>query len=308
MGLNQLQSSESVRAQTFKAYMEIPANKTIFSKYKPMNRGYVSFLDHLGQFDIEAKNKLKSQAGTFTKYDLKRSIAKRLGIDLKLTKDYAIQSKNSAMKALVSFTESAIYKMNDAELLPFVNNLKAKVFTDALFNNADFIDYEVTSIEFAGIVTDTITFNGMTGEVKEDNNSSSTSNDKLDAIIDLIHLDFESMDNTVDKLAENNPDFVAGYYKNKVLAILGIRHEGATGVVRMNGVIQSGSIVEVVDGKKSAVANSDAIYRIYLMSGLHTLEARNAAGCKQRKTIEVLHRKMLDVDFDLAPPPPEDGI
>ena len=299
MGLNQIQNSESVRAQAIKAFMEIPANKTIYSTFKPMKRGYLSFLDHLGQFDIEAKNKLKSSDGIVTKDDLKSSIAKRLGMDLKLTKDYAIQSKNSGMKVLVNFSEKAIYKMNDADILPFVNNLKAKVFTDALFINTDFVDYEVTSIEFAGIVTDAITFNGMTGEVKEDSNSSSTSNDKLDAIIDLMHLDFESMDNTIDKLSENYPDFVAGYHKNKVLTVLGVHHEGATGVVRMNGVIQPGAGIKVVDGKKKAVADSGAIYKIYLTIGLHILEASNATGHKQRKTIEVSHRKMLDCDFDL---------
>lgn len=107
------------------------------------------------------------------------------------------------------------------------------------------------------------------------------------------------MDNTVDKLAENNPDFVAGYHKNKVLTVLGVHHEGATGVVRMNGEIQPGAVVKVIDGKKSAIADSAAIYSMYLMPGLHILEATNAMGHKQRKTIEVSHRKMLVVDFDL---------
>ncbi len=299
MGFNQIQRSESVRGQAFKAFMEIQANKAIYTVFKPMKRGYNSFLDHLGQFDLEAKNKSKNPDGIITKDDLKVSIAKRLGVDLKLTKDYAVQSKNKGMKALVSYTESAIYTMNDPDLLPFVNSLKEKVFTDALFINEDFIEYEVTALEFAGIVTDTITFNGMTGEVIEDSNSSSTSNDKLNAIIDLIHLDFESMDNTIEKLAENNPDFVAGYHKNKVLTVLGVHHEGATGVVRMNGEIQPGAVVKVIDGKKSAIADSAAIYSMYLMPGLHILEATNAMGHKQRKTIEVSHRKMLVVDFDL---------
>ncbi len=299
MSLNKHESAESLRGVTFKSYMEIGLTKQIYSGYLPFNRGYQSFLTHLAQFDIEAINKIRNPAGTVSKHEQKRSIAKRLGKDLKLTKDYAIQSKNSAMKILVSFSQRDINKMKDSEILPFVTNLKDKVFTEALFENVDFLEYEVTSIEFNSIVTDATVFNKDTGEVKEEDNSSTTANDKLGDIIDLIHLDFESMENTIVRFTDDYPDFVNGFNRNKTLELLGTRHEGVTGFVRLQGVAQPKSFVGVEGTNKSTEADKNAKYKMYLIPGDHTIIAKNAKGNKQTKTIRVEHRKMLDVDFDL---------
>ena len=94
MILNKHESAESLRGQTFKCYMEEDSVKQIYSGYIPFNRGYNSFLIHLAQFDIEAIKKSRDPSGTINKHEQKKSIAKRLGKDLKLTKDYAIHSKN----------------------------------------------------------------------------------------------------------------------------------------------------------------------------------------------------------------------
>ena len=306
--LNQLQSAEEARALTIKTYMELTANKTICMGYNPLKRGYNSFLGHYEEFELEAKNKAKSKAGTATKGEQKISIAHHLAIVLGLTKDYAVQSKNTSMKVLVSYSETKIRNMADGDILPFINNLKEKVFTTALFANLDFIKYEVTSIEFDGIVTDAQTFNDTRGEVTEDDNSSSTSNDKMDTIIDLIHQDFESMDKSVNRLADENPDFASGYYKNKVLTVFGIRHEGVQGVVRVNGVIEPDATVGVVGSDKIVKVTSDASYVKYKVPGTYTFIAKNSKGQSQTKIVTVTHRNMLDVDFDLASPPSEGGI
>ncbi len=299
MSLNKHESAESLRGQTFKCYMEEESIKEIYSEYIPFNRGYNSFLTHFAQFNIEAANKSRNSSGTVTKQEQKKSIAKRLGKDLKLTKDYAIQSKNNAMKILVSFSQRDINKMKDSEILPFVTNLKNKVFTNALFENEDFLEYEVTLIEFNSIVTDATVFNKETGEVKEEDNSSTTANDKLEDIVDLIHLDFESMENTIARFIDDQPDFVNGFNRNKTIVLLGKRHEGVTGFVRMDGMAQPKSFVGVEGTNKKTVADNNAKYKMYLVPGDHTIIAKNAKGNKQTKTIRVEHRKMLDLDFDL---------
>ena len=299
MLFNKHESAESLRGQTFKSYMEDDSIKAIYSGYLPFKRGYNSFLSHFAQFNIEAANKTRNSSGTVTKHEQKKSIAKRLGKDLKLTKDYSIQSKNSAMKIMVSFSERDINKMKDSDILPFVTNLKEKVFTDALFMNVDFLTYEVTSIGFNSIVTDATDFNKETGEVKEEDNSSTTANDKLGDIIDLIHLDFESMDNTIARFIDDQPDFVNGFNRNKALVLLGTRHEGVTGFVRMHGVLQPKSLINIEGKNKHTVADNNGKYRMYLIPGDHTIIAKNATGNKQTKTIHVEHRKMLDVDFEL---------
>ncbi len=297
--LNQHQSAEEVRALAIKTYMELDTNKTIRLTYKPFDKGYQRFLVHYLEFEGESKNKSRTTGGTATKGDQKKAIAKHLGTVLKTTKDYAIQSNNSSMKAFVNFSERKINKMNDGDILPFINNLKEKVFTTALFANLDYIDYKVTSIEFAGIVTAAETFNDTRGEVIEDDNSSSTSNDAMDAIIDLLHKDFESMDNTIGRLEESYPEFVAGYNKNKTLVYLGKRHEGVQGVVRKNGVLQPDSFVGVVDSDKSTIADKDAVFTMYMVPGEYMLQAKNANGDAQIKKVTVTYRNMLDVDFEL---------
>ena len=297
--LNQHQSAEEVRGQGFRTYMELDANKTIRLSYGPFDNGYKRFLAHFGSFEDEAKNKKRSNAGTLTKGDQKRIIAKHLGTVLKTTKDYAIQSKNMGMKALVNFSETKINKIGESDLLPFVLNLKEKVFTAALFANEDYMTYEVTSIEFAGIITATETYNDTRGEVIEDDNSSSTSNDLMDAIIDQIHLDFESMDNTITRLADEHPVFASGYHKNKTLVYLGVHHEGIQGFARKNGVLQPNAFVGVVDSDKSTVTDSAAAFTMYLMPGEYTIQCKNGDGDAQTKKVTVKFRTMLDVDFDL---------
>ena len=297
--LNQIQSAEEVRAQAFKTFMEIDVNKNIRLAYKPLNRGYLSFLSHFTDFESEAVGKSKSSAGTETKAGQKKILAKHLGIVLGLTKDYATLSKNTNMKVLVNYSETKINKMIDGDLLPFILNLKDKVFTTALFTNVDFMEYGVTALEFGGLVTAAETFNETRGEVTEDDNDSSTSNDNMDAIIDLIHLDFQSMDKSVARLAEENPTFSSGYHKNKVVTILGIRHEGVKGVIRKNGAMQPEAFIAEVGTDKTTIAEKDASYALYMLPGEHTLQAKNANGDSQTKTVMVTHRNMLDVDFDL---------
>ena len=297
--LNQHQSAEEVRGQGFRTFMELDNNKTIRLSYVPFDNGYKRFLAHFDEFELDAKNKKRSGAGTLTKGDQKRSIAKHLGSVLKTTKDYAIQSKNVGMKTLVNFSESKINKMGDSDILPFVLNLKEKVFTTALFANVDFITYKVTSIEFGGIVTAAETYNDTRGEVIEDENSSSTSNDNMESIIDLIHLDFESMDNTITRLADEYPEFASGYYKNKTLEYTGVRHEGIQGVAKKNGVLQPNAFVGIVDSNKSTVADNFAAFTMYLVPGEYTVQCKNADGDSQTKKIKVSYRTMTDVDFDL---------
>ena len=297
--LNQHQSAEEVRGQGFRTYMELDVNKTIRLSYGPFDNGYKRFLCHFGSFEDEAKNKKRSNAGTLTKGDQKRIIAKHLGTVLKTTKDYAIQSKNMGMKALVNFSETKINKIGESDLLPFVLNLKEKVFTPALFANEDYMTYEVTSIEFAGIVTATETYNDTRGEVIEDDNSSSTSNDLMDAIIEQIHLDFESMDNTISRLADNFPVFASGYQKNKTLVYLGVHHEGIQGIARKNGVLQPDAFVGVVGSDKSTVTDSAAAFTMYLVPGDYTIQCKNADGDSQTKKVTVKYRTMLDLNFDL---------
>ena len=257
MGLNKRQTSHKNRGVTLKAFLASDESKSVYALYFPFMRGVTSFGNNLILFEEEAKEKEKSKAGTVTKGGLKKSIAKRMGAALSLTKDYAVQAKNEGLKTLVSFSEPDINKINNGDLLAFITGIAGKVYTTTLFADVDFIKYDVTSVQIAAIVADATTFNGMIGSVQSDKNLSSSANDNLDMIIDNMNLDIESMDRSIVYFNDSNPDFVSGYYKNKVLYTVGVRHEGFEGIVKIAGVPQAGAIVGSDGSHKTGGTDSD---------------------------------------------------
>ena len=299
MPFNQHQNNESVRAQTFKSFMEIDKNKLIYATYGPFAKRYSKFKVHFAQFEQEAVNKNKSSIGSATKGGMKKSIAKRGGLYLGLTGDYATDINDEILRLQTKFSETDIIKMMEGDILPFIQSICLKVFTTDLMTNIAFKEYEITELQISTLLADAILYNSKIGNVNSDDNSSSVANDILDDIIDLIHLDFDSMDITVKTFEEKNSEFVYGYHKNKALIKFGTRHEGIAGVVRKKGVLQPDAFVGVVNSDKSTTADSEAKYLMYLVPGLYKIQAKNADGDFQEKDIEVTYRTMGDVDFDL---------
>ena len=299
MSLSQHQNNESVRAQTLMSFMEKDVNKVIYSGYKPLNSKYATFKGHYTMFEQEAIKKNKSSIGSATKGGMKKSIAKRAGLYLALTGDYALEIKDDTLRLQAKFTETDINKMVEGDVLPFIQNLRLNVFTNTLMTNVAFMEYDIKELQISTLLADTILYNSKIGNVNNDDNSSSVANDILDDIIDLIHLDIDSMDITVKTFEEKNPEFVYGYHKNKTLIKMGVRHEGVAGVVRKKGVLQPGAFVGVVNSEKNTVSDNEAKYLMYLVPGLYKIQAKNADGDFQEKDIEVTYRTMGDVDFDL---------
>ena len=296
---NKVQNEEFVRGVTFQTYMEEPEVKNIYSGFLPFKKKYDSFRDHFGGFQDEAKNKNKSKAGTLTKEGLKKSISKRLAIYLGFTKDYAIDKMNDGLKLLVSYSESDIQDMKEGNLLEFINTLMKDVFKTSLMTDVDFMTYNITAIKLSTLVADAVLYNSMVGTVNTGGNNSSSANDKMDEFMNLIHLDFASMDLTVKEFEESNPDFVLDYHKNKTIIDTGTRHEGFKGFVRKNGVLEPASMVEIVGTNKTTVSGNDASFKMYCRPGTIKVQAKNANGDSQTKEIVVTHRNMTDVDFDL---------
>ena len=297
---NKKQNKELVRGLTFIEYMEKPANVSIYTSYDPLAKKYLVFKGHFDNFQSEALNKNKSSAGTVTKGGLKGSVAHQMGIYLGFTKDYAIEKGNANLEVLVSFSESDIYDMKEGDILPFVKRMNDKVFTPALLAEVDFIPYKITALKLSKILADAVLYNSMIGSVKEDGNSSSTANDTMDEMINLIHVDFLSMDNTVKAFEDTNPEFVDGYHKNKVMVEVGTRHMGFKGIVRKNGVLQTEALVSIINTDKTAVSDSDAAFKMYCRAGTFMVQVKNANGDSQTKQVVVKYRMMTDVDFDLS--------
>jgi len=140
----------------------------------------------------------------------------------------------------------------------------------------------------------------MIGGNKKDENESSSANDAMDLVIEDIHSNVESFNNTIDYFADTHPEFVSGYHKNKVKSITGIRHEGLQGIVRRNGVVQAGATVRLVGAEKSINTDGSGHYEMYLRPGNCTIEVSVNGLFKQTRLIEVLYRQIIEIDFDLV--------
>ena len=296
---NKIQNEEFVRGVTFQTHMELPETKNVFVSFLPFKKRYEGFKDHFGEFQNEAKNKNKSKAGTVTKAGLKKNISKRLGIYLGFTYDFACDKKNAGLKQRTNFSESDILEMKEGDILEFINTLMKDVYTATLLADVDFMTYNITALKLSTLLADAVLYNSMVGTVNADGNSSSSANDKMDAIMNLIHLDFASMDITVKEFEESNPDFVKEYHKNKVLIDTGTRHEGFKGIVRKNGTLQPESMVEIIGTDKTTVSGNDASFKMYCKPGTIMVQAKNADGDSQTKEVVVTYRNMTDVNFDL---------
>ena len=296
MALNKHQSSHENRGVTLKTFLDSDESKSVYAAYGPFCRGYNSFVANLILFEQEAKNKEKVSAGVATKTDTKNSIANRLGLYLGLTSDYAIVIKNSGLKKMVNYSEYDIIKMNDSDILPFVTGLQKNVFTTELFADTKFITYKVTEILIAALVTDAISFNKNIGTIKEDSNFSSSANDNMNLIIDNMDLDVESMDKTIQYFANDFPEFVNGYEKNKALTTTGVRHEGVLGRVTKGGVEQESAEV-TIDGKV-ILTDAEGNFEKYHINGKVSVTVKLLSGESMTKNAEIIWRKMTVLNFE----------
>ena len=300
MSLNQIQSSEVVRAISLEAFLAVPKNNLIYKTYEPFNSTRLIFGLNVGKLGDLAKVKEKSGAGTVTKWELQRDIAKRLSNILKLTRDYAIKKNDTKLKVLVSFSQTTISEMKDPDLQPFVTGLAEKVFTDVLLTNVDFMKYEIDAADIASLVADANSFNNMIGDNTKDGNASSTANDTLDLVIEDVHSNIESFKNTAVHFENTNPEFVDGLFKNMEITVLGVRHEGLRGIVRNGGLPVRGALVKVEGTKKEIKTGADGSYELYIHPGIYNIIATLANGEKLSKVITVLYRTMLEIDFDIS--------
>lgn len=301
MGLSLDQADEMARDLTLEAYLDELKNKSIYDKYFPFTRAVTSFKSHIIEFSIEAKNKNKTKAGTITKTEIKKMISISLGNALSLTKDYAIQKNLSGMQEMVTISDSEIFTMKAADVLPLVQNLIENVFKPALFLNSDFIKYELTSVMIDDILANAVLYNSRIGKNTQTSNISSVANTKIDSIIDLIHIDIESMENTINVFSDAFPDFIDGFNKNKIILKTGIHHQGIQGMVYNNGKLQPNALIQILGTDKSTTSDETGAYKlIYMKVGTYSAQAKNENGDAALAEVVITQRHITTVDFHLV--------
>ena len=300
MPLNKDQGHEMERDLTLDSFLDEKESIAVYDTFVPFKRGVTSFKGHVSDFTIESKKKNKSKSGTVSKASIKKEIAKDFGLCLSLTKDYAILKNDVALEALVDFSVTKINKMKGINILSFITNKVENVFTTALYADADFIKYNVTKLKIDAIVANAVDYNSKIGKTTQTDNTSSTANTQIDKIIDLIHLDVESMENTIGVFADEHPEFIDGFNKNKVIYKTGVHHQGVQGKVYKNDVLAPDALLRIVDTDKSTTSNADAMYKIiYMKVGHYTIECKTANGDFIKVEFEVTPRNITNLDIHL---------
>lgn len=297
--LNLTQSNELNRALRLQTFLN--GNTAIFLTFLPFNTAYTLFKGNVNNFSTQANLKDSSGTGiTQTKEQLKKSIAINLGHILGKTTAYCDATGNTTLKAKVYFSESDIFRMKDADILPFVTNLNTNVFTAAQLADATFATYNITAAQIATIVTDATTFNNKIGVADVVDAGSSTANDNITDIITAIHKNIATMDSLVGDFNAAHPDFVDGYHKNSTLDKLGTRHTGIQGVVTQNGVPKKDVHVTVDGTNKLAITDINGHYAIIRVSPkLYEVKAANEGGDAQTKTFNIRQGHIDELNFEL---------
>ena len=297
--LNQIQNAELTRALRFKKFMN--DNATIFNGYVPFKLAYDSFIVNTATLETQATLKEASGKGiTITKEGLKRRVSVYMGELLAITLEYAKAKKNDGMIALVKFPKSYIYKLDDANVLPFITNLINNVFTTALLTNADFIPYGITSAKIATIAADAISFDGKIGNANVVDSGVSTANKNINDTIDGIHENFTTMTNLVSHFKTANPNFIDGFYQNSQLIILGKRHTGIEGMVTKDGIPQAGFTVAIEGTNKKTVTDNDGHYVIIKTKpGNITIKTTKNGTDNAAKHIQINRGHIESLNFEL---------
>ena len=300
MPLNNDQGHEMERDLTLDSFLDEQESIAVYDTYFPFKRAVTSFKGHCTEFTVESKKKNKSKAGTVSKTSLKKELAKDFGLCLSLTKDYAIIKKNVALETSVDFTVYKIYRMKGINILTFITNTVDTVFTTALYADVDFIKYNVTKLKIDAIVAKAIDYNSKIGKTTQTGNTSSTANTQIDKIIDLIHIDIESMENTIGVFADEHPEFIDGFNKNKVIYKTGVHHQGVQGKVYKNNVLAPEAFIRIVDTDKTTTSDALAVYKIiYMKVGHYTIECKNASGDYTKVEFDVTPRNITNLDIHL---------
>ena len=300
MPLNNDQGHEMERDLTLDSFLDEVESIAVYDSYFPFKRAVTSFKGHCSEFAVESKKKNKSKSGTVSKASLKKEIAKDFGLCLSLTKDYAILKNDVALETLVDFSVTKINKMKGINILSFITNKVETVFKPALYADADYIKYEVTKLKVDAIVAKAVDYNSKIGKTTQTSNTSSTANTQIDKIIDLIHLDVESMENTINVFADEHPEFIDGFNKNKIIYKTGVHHQGVQGKVYKNDVLAPEAFLRIVDTDKTTTSDALAVYKIiYMKVGHYTIECKNISGDYTQVEFDVTPRNITNLDIHL---------
>ena len=244
------QSREYTRFKKLDTFFD--NNGSAISTYPPFQTEVAAFHDNFEQLEALIPQKDGTGTGITTgKTTLKHSVADRLAVICTTTKAYALKFNNPPLAAEVNFRANEMFRLKDADFLPFVLHMQELI--TPLLTDENYIPYGVTAEAITAIVTDAQNFNSLIGAADVEASGSTVANKDIDAAIKLILGNIVQFDLLIEFFTGSNPGFAAGYHINSALDNTGIRHSGIEGVVMANGEPVAGAVIKL--GGKSVVTD-----------------------------------------------------
>jgi hypothetical protein len=199
----------------------------------------------------------------------------------------------------MDFNASDIFRLKDADLLPFVSHARGLI--TPLLTNVDYIPYGVTASALEDIVTDAQKFNDLIGVANVDTSGNTVANKNINAAIKKLQGNVAQFDLLIGYMASANPDFATGFRINSAIDSTGVRHTGVEGLVTYNGVPLAGAIVKLANTTKTVITDINGFYSlIKVMPGDYSVEV-SANGHGGKAVIQRIARgKITKLDFELV--------
>jgi|GEM_PF-2360363 len=258
------QSDEYRRLKMVDDLFIVPANAIIIGTFSPFQDEVVIYHGHFLILDNLIPNKGALSTGvTDGKMVIKTGIAKIMGLVCSKTKVFAIKTGNTVLEAAMNVTETDIFHLKDADVLPFVVNTIAAI--NPYIANILYTPYGVTSAILATQLTNATSFNGMIGAAGGIIITDKIANKNINAAIKVLQADLKIFDLLIDNFEAANPNFVEAYHSNAKLIHTGVHHSGIEGIVidKVTGAVIFGATIRIIGLTKICTTN---LFGKYLIS------------------------------------------
>ncbi len=233
-----------------------------YKDFLPFKTETDAFILGFGALTNLIQGKMVDSTGvTTTKKELKERVANDMGQVNNKARAYALKAANNELAAQVSDTASTIIRFRDADLLGYVQSIRALLMP--LVDDTEFKAYNITQAKLDMIVNTATDFNALIGEAREDDSDNAMVNSQINAQINIMRGYIDQMDLLVSEFDESDPAFVEGYKYNTKVVDSGVRHSGIEGMImKFDGEPIANAEIWLEGTGKKAVSDLRGKYRI----------------------------------------------
>ena len=109
------------------------------------------------------------------------------------------------------------------------------------------------------------------------------------------------MENTINIFADEFPEFIDGFNKNKIINKTGIHHQGIQGEVFLNGVLEPNAVISIIGTEKSTEADELAYFKLISVKiGHYTAKSETVDGKIGLVEFDITKRHITTINFHIV--------